>query len=60
MSCPHNPQATSAPRVGSDRDCKVVHRIHAERRDELEPTAGQQNWRHRLMTLRHDPLKQAR
>ncbi|ETZ51968.1 hypothetical protein L841_0436 [Mycobacterium sp. MAC_080597_8934] len=37
-----------------------MHRIHAERRDELEPTAGQQNWRHRLMTLRHDPLKQAR
>ena len=25
---------------------KVVDRIHAERRDDLEPTAGQENWRH--------------
>lgn len=39
---------------------KVVDRIHAERRDDLEPTAGQENWRHRLMTLGHDPLKGAR
>ncbi len=36
---------------------KVVDRIHAERRDDLEPTAGQANWRHRLMTIGHDPLK---
>ncbi len=36
---------------------KVVERSHAERRDELEPSAGQDNWRHRLMTLGHDPLK---
>lgn len=36
---------------------KVVDRIHAERRDDLEPTAGQENWRHRLMSLGHDPLK---
>jgi len=36
---------------------KVVERIHAERRDKLEPTAGQGNWRHRLMTLGNDPLK---
>ena len=35
----------------------VVERVHAERRDDLEPTAGQSHWRHRLMTLGHDPLK---
>lgn len=39
---------------------KVVDRIHAERRDDLEPTAGQENWRHRLMTIGHDPLKPPR
>ena len=39
---------------------KVVDRIHAERRDDLEPTAGQDNWRHRLMTIGHDPLKPPR
>jgi Protein of unknown function (DUF3140) len=38
----------------------VVDRIHAERRDDLEPTAGQENWRHRLMTIGHDPLKPPR
>lgn len=38
---------------------KVVDRIHAERRDDLEPTAGQDHWRHRLMTIGHDPLKAA-
>jgi hypothetical protein len=38
---------------------KVVDKIHAERRDDLEPTAGQENWRHRLMTIGHDPLKPA-
>jgi hypothetical protein len=36
---------------------RVVDRIHAERNDELEPKAGQENWRHRLMTIGHDPLK---
>ncbi|VEG45680.1 Protein of uncharacterised function (DUF3140) [Mycolicibacterium flavescens] len=36
---------------------KVVDRVHAERGVDLEPTAGQDNWRHRLMTLGHDPLK---
>ena len=35
----------------------VVDRVHAERRDDLEPTGGQSNWRHRLMTLGQDPLK---
>ncbi|MDY6998423.1 MAG: DUF3140 domain-containing protein [Actinomycetota bacterium] len=38
----------------------VVDRIHAQRRDDLEPTAGQDHWRHRLMTVGHDPLKSAR
>ena len=38
----------------------VVDRIHAERGVDLEPTAGQDSWRHRLMTLGHDPLKEAR
>ena len=35
----------------------VVNRIHALRRDDLEPTAGDEAWRHRLMSLGHDPLK---
>ncbi len=35
----------------------VVDRVHAERRDDLEPVQGQAHWRHRLMTLGHDPLK---
>jgi Protein of unknown function (DUF3140) len=37
----------------------VVTRVLAERRDDLEPTAGEAHWRHRLMTLGHDPLKPA-
>lgn len=36
---------------------RVIDRIHAQRGDDLEPTAGQSNWRHRLMTIGHDPLK---
>jgi hypothetical protein len=39
---------------------KVVDRIHAERGEDLEPKAGQENWRHRLMTIGHDPLKETR
>ena len=38
---------------------RVVRKVHAERRDDLEPTAGQAAWRHRLMSLGHDPLKPA-
>jgi uncharacterized protein DUF3140 len=38
---------------------RVVDRIHEERGDELEPTAGDESWRHRLMTIGHDPLKPA-
>lgn len=36
---------------------KVVDRVHAERGIDMEPKAGQENWRHRLMTIGHDPLK---
>ncbi|WP_082983259.1 DUF3140 domain-containing protein [Mycobacterium sp. 1423905.2] len=39
---------------------KVVDRVHAERSDEMEATAGSEDWRHRLMTLGHDPLKGTR
>ncbi|GEL17739.1 DUF3140 domain-containing protein [Pseudonocardia asaccharolytica] len=36
---------------------KVVQRVHEQRRDDLEPTAGQTAWRHRLMRIGHDPLR---
>ncbi len=36
---------------------KVVDRIHAERGVDMEPTAGDEAWRHRMMTIGHDPLK---
>jgi hypothetical protein len=36
---------------------KVVDTVTAERGADMEPTQGQPNWRHRLMTLGHDPLK---
>ena len=35
----------------------VVERVHSERRDDLEPTAGEAHWRYRLMSLGHDPLR---
>ena len=35
----------------------VVDRVAAERRDDLEPTAGEAHWRYRLMSMGHDPLK---
>lgn len=38
----------------------VVDRVLAERRDDLEPTAGQAHWRRRLMSIGHDPLKAPR
>ncbi len=45
----------------SDDDVRVmqnvVDRILAERRDDLEPTAGEAHWRYRLMSMGHDPLK---
>lgn len=37
----------------------VVRRVHAERRGDRESDAGQPGWRHRLMSLGHDPLKPA-
>jgi hypothetical protein len=39
---------------------KVVDTVHRERREDLEPTAGQDHWRHKLMAIGHDPLKPAR
>jgi hypothetical protein len=38
---------------------RVVDRVHDQRRDDLEPTQGQAAWRHRLMSIGHDPLKPA-
>jgi hypothetical protein len=35
----------------------VVSRVLAERREDLEPTAGEAHWRYRLMSIGHDPLK---
>jgi hypothetical protein len=36
---------------------KVVNRVHAERRGHRESIAGPTGWRHRLMSIGHDPLK---
>lgn len=35
----------------------VAEEIRAARGDEPEPTAGDDAWRHRLMSIGHDPLK---
>ncbi|MFD6073468.1 DUF3140 domain-containing protein [Amycolatopsis lurida] len=35
----------------------VVRRVEDQRRDDLEPVAGEAHWRHKLMSLGHDPLK---
>ena len=35
----------------------VVEEVRAERGEEPEPTAGDAEWRYRLMSLGHDPLK---
>ncbi|HEV7647152.1 MAG TPA: DUF3140 domain-containing protein [Actinophytocola sp.] len=47
--------------TGDDRRVmrKVVDKVRAERREDLEPVAGQASWRHRLMSMGHDPLKPA-
>lgn len=37
----------------------VVRTIREERGEELEPTAGDAQWRRRLMCIGHDPLKPA-
>jgi hypothetical protein len=39
---------------------KVVETVHGQRRDDLEPTAGDEHWRHRLMDIGHDPLQEPR
>lgn len=36
---------------------RVVRRIRQQRGDEPEPTAGDAHWRHRLMSVGHDPLR---
>lgn len=36
----------------------VVDRVHQQRGEEPEPTAGDMAWRHRLMDLGHDPLRE--
>lgn len=36
---------------------KVVDIVRSQRRVDLEPVAGDANWRHRLMRIGHDPLK---
>ncbi len=38
----------------------VVGIVGRERRDDLEPTAGDDHWRRRLMSIGHDPLKPPR
>jgi hypothetical protein len=36
---------------------RVVQRVRRERGDDPEPTAGDAHWRHKLMSVGHDPLK---
>jgi hypothetical protein len=36
---------------------KVVDTVHEQRREDLEPVAGDDHWRRRLMDIGHDPLK---
>jgi hypothetical protein len=38
---------------------QVVARVLGQRREDLEPTAGEASWRRRLMNVGHDPLKPA-
>lgn len=35
----------------------VVERVASQRREDLEPTAGGDDWRRGLMNIGHDPLK---
>jgi Protein of unknown function (DUF3140) len=35
----------------------VVNELRAERGEQPEPAAGDAQWRHRLMSIGHDPLK---
>lgn len=43
----------------ADAMTTVVDIVHRERRNDLEPTAGEDHWRRRLMSVGHDPLKPA-
>ena len=36
---------------------EVVAQVRSQRRDDLEPTAGEDRWRRKLMSIGHDPLK---
>ncbi|MGH3692807.1 MAG: DUF3140 domain-containing protein [Pseudonocardiaceae bacterium] len=36
---------------------KVIHRVHSGRYGGREAIVGRTGWRHRLMSLGHDPLK---
>lgn len=36
---------------------RVVRRIRRERGETPEPTAGDTHWRHKLMSVGHDPLR---
>jgi len=38
---------------------QVLERVSTQRRDDLEPRAGEAAWRRRLMNVGHDPLKPA-
>jgi len=40
-----------------DAMSKVVEVVRRERGADLEPTAGDDHWRRRLMAIGHDPLK---
>lgn len=40
-----------------DAMAKVVAIVREQRRNDLEPVAGDAHWRHRLMDVGHDPLK---
>lgn len=45
----------------ADAMAEVVELVRRERgEDPLEPTAGDDEWRHRLMDVGHDPLKPLR
>lgn len=39
---------------------RVVDKVMSQRREDLEPTAGDDHWRRRLMNIGHDPLKPPR
>ena len=40
-----------------DAMTKVIGIVRSERREDPEPTAGDDHWRHKLMSIGHDPLK---